>query len=160
MALQNLIVVLVRQRWISSAKVWRPLVSIKPVHSLKRNILLRSHHNLWLWNSLSCLQTTHLKNVRPERAHVFWWNAIHSLEQGKVSGYKQLLSTYKFRWKPVNLMSFIWNNNMQRKREANGDTTWRQLLTSSYVWWWCVRELKLSNWHTIWRGNEPRIDGI
>jgi hypothetical protein len=30
--------------------------------------------------------------------------------------------------KPVNSMSFIWNDNMREKREANANATWRALI--------------------------------
>jgi hypothetical protein len=29
---------------------------------------------------------------------------------------------------PVNSMSFIWNDNMREKREANANATWRALI--------------------------------
>jgi hypothetical protein len=45
----------------------------------------------------------------------------------KGSGYENGLGLGHWS-RPVNSMSFIWNDNMREKREANANATWRALI--------------------------------
>jgi hypothetical protein len=77
---------------------------------------------------------------------------------------------YLMNFRPVNSMSFIWNDNMREKREANANATWRALIRDrravmayketetdvlygvavDRAQWWRIRGLKLT-YYMAWQ---------